>query len=318
VILVIGSTNVDLFIYGPEQEPHRDMDEFTSDNLAFCNEALTMTLGGNGANAAYVLGRLGASVALCGTVGQDALGGLIESWLTEVGVDTSALIRDPAVSTSSTTIIMDAARNRQCFHHRGGNATHGLWDTPTELLCRTEALLITSYPLLLQWRPDGFRAVLATAKANGAVTALDIGPTLGLPVTMSELAHLYPNLDYLIANEHELATCTGENDIEAGIYWLLHAGAECAISLQGSRGAVFQRRGDPHPTTIPGFPVDSRSTIGAGDSFNAGFLYALGKGTHTPEAIRFANAVAALVVRAERGALGAPTVEEVGDLFEAA
>ncbi|HET6567849.1 MAG TPA: carbohydrate kinase family protein [Rhodothermales bacterium] len=317
MFVVIGSTNVDLFIYGPEQRPHREMDEFTSDNLAFCDEPLTVTLGGNGANTAYVLGRLGAPVALCATVGRDALGDLIASWLSDAGVDTSALVRDPAVSTSSTTVIMDAARNRQCFHHRGGNATHGLWDTPPELLLRANGLLITSYPLLLRWRPDGVRAALATAKAAAAITALDIGPTLGPPVTVDEISGLTADLDYLIANEHELATCTGEKDVGDGIDRLLGACAECVIIKRGNRGALFQRRGDRHSTSIPGFPVDSRSTIGAGDSFNAGFLYALGMGSSTAEAVRFANAVASLVVQAEQGALGAPTVGQVGRLFEA-
>jgi sugar/nucleoside kinase (ribokinase family) len=67
---VIGTTTADLFISGVARMPRFDGDEFTANNQVICGHPLTMALGGNGANSAYVLGALGAPVMLCSVGGQ--------------------------------------------------------------------------------------------------------------------------------------------------------------------------------------------------------------------------------------------------------
>ena len=96
---------------------------------------------------------------------------------------------------------------------------------------------------------------------------------------------------------------------------ILDAGAGWAIIKQGSQGAALRRAGSAHSTPIPSFKVEARFTVGAGDSFNAGFLFGLGQKWDEAQAVRFANATAALVVSAARGVLGAPTLAEVESLI---
>lgn len=315
MFLVIGSTTLDLFNGGIAQMPTVRGDEFTVDSLVFCDQPLQMLLGGNGGIAAYALARLGAPVMLGSAVGQDPSGDLLQRWLAAAGVDTRALLRHPTAATSTTTVVSDQTRNRLAFHHAGSSHHYAPADLPAELLAHTDVLLVAAFTLFQQWRPHGFAQLLAAAKAQGAITALDIGPAIGQPVTLDEIAALLPQVDYFICNEHELAVCCGVDESSAGsaagMAQVLAAGANCAVTKRGAEGALVQRQGEPMPILVPGFSVAAHMTVGAGDSFNAGFLYAVRHGQTPVAAARFANAVAALVVASAQGALGAPTLAQV-------
>ncbi len=320
MFLVIGTTTLDLFNSGITQMPTMRGDEFTVDSLVFCQEPLQMLLGGNGGIVAYVLARLGARVALGSAIGQDPSGDLLQGWLRAAGVDTRGLLRHPT-ATSTTTIVSDRAQNRLAFHHAGSSHHYAPEDLSVDLLQQSAVLLFSSFTLFLQWRPQGFAHLLAAAKAQGAITALDIGPAIGQPVTLAEIAFLLPHVDYFICNEHELGVCCGVDETAAGsaagMAQILAGGVRCAVIKRGAAGALVQSKDDPAAVHVPGFAVDAHMTVGAGDSFNAGFLYAIRQGKAPLEAARFANAVAALVVASAQGALGAPTLPQVDQLVQA-
>jgi len=63
MFVVIGTANIDLIVSGFDQMPVVMGDEFTTSSLVFCDEPLQLVLGGNGANCAYVLAGLGASLS---------------------------------------------------------------------------------------------------------------------------------------------------------------------------------------------------------------------------------------------------------------
>jgi sugar/nucleoside kinase (ribokinase family) len=309
MFVIIGTANVDLIVSGFEQMPVVHGDEFTTDSLVFCDNPLQLVLGGNGANCAYTLAGLGAPTSLCSAVGADELGRLVEGWLAQQGVDLAALVRHPTSATAYTTIVSDRLRNRLAFHHPGALAAYGWADIPTELLSRADVVLVSSFTIMPQLRPDGFAQTLATARRHGALTALDIGPAIGAPTALAELTPLLGSVDFLIANRHELATCTGEPAVERGAQRLLAAGARCVVIKQGGSGAtLFQPGSQVH---IPAFDVEVDSTVGAGDAFNAGLLFARHQGATLVEAVRFGNATAALVISSGRGILGCPSLARV-------
>jgi ribokinase len=321
MFLVIGTTTLDLLNSGITQMPTVRGDEFTTDSLVFCREPLQMLLGGNGGIAAYALARLGAPVVLGSAIGQDPSGDLLQKWLQAAGVDMHGLFRHATAATSTTTLVSDQALNRLAFHHAGSSHHYAPAHLPADLLPRTEVLLLSAFTLFLQWRPQGFAQLLAKAKAQGAITALDIGPAIGQPVTLDEIAFLLPHVDYFICNEHELGVCCGVDETPvgsaAGMAQILAAGAGCAVTKRGAEGALVQRKGDTLAVQVPGFAVDAHTTVGAGDSFNAGFLYAVQQGKTPIDAAQFANAVAALVVASAQGALGAPTGQQVEEFMVA-
>lgn len=306
MITVLGSTNVDVIVSGLAHMPRVEGDEFTAASLTLCDEPLAVRLGGNGGNAAFVLARLGAAPILASAIGRDALGHLVRGWLDDAGVDTSTLVQHADRATASTTMLVDRVQNRLAFHHPGALHTYGPDELEPTVLARSEALLVTSYTLLPRWRPKGFRETLAAAHRQGSLTALDIGPAIGTPAALDELADTLPHVDYLIANEHEWCVCTGTTDLDAALRQIRTAEVRCLIVKRGKAGALIVRGGQDAPQTVPGFAVTVRSTVGAGDAFNAGLLAALRDGRALPEAVRFANAMAACVVASERGVLDAP------------
>ncbi|MEZ4675431.1 MAG: carbohydrate kinase family protein [Caldilineaceae bacterium] len=320
MFLIIGTTTLDLIQGGIAKMPTVQGDEFTVDSLVFCDKPLQMRLGGNGANSAYMLAKLGAAVTLGSAIGQDPAGDLLYRPLAEVGVDMRGLLRHPQAATSVTTVVSDRARNRLAFHHAGASHSYSPHDLPHAICAETTVLLIASYTLFLRWRATGFATLLRQVKSQGGITAIDIGPAIGEPATLEEIAFLLPDVDYFVCNRHELAVCTNVDEtadgIAVGMAQILAAGSGSVITKCGADGALVQRAEDGRPLTIPGFPVTTQDTVGAGDSFNAGLLYAIKQDQDLFTATRFANGVAALVIESAEGVINGPTAAQVNNFLQ--
>ena len=313
MFLVIGTTTIDLFLTGLEHMPAAEADEFTTDNFAFCDEPLRMVLGGN-AGSAVSLARLGAEVAVSSAVGADRLGALARQWHAEAGVEVSTLVEVESAATSTTTILSDEALNRRSFHHPGATLVFTPSDLDDARLEAADALLVSGYPLLERWRPGGVRRALEIASQSGAMTALDLGPAIGDPARTEELDPLLPSVDYLFCNAHELAVCAGGRETVEAANRLLAAGTRQVAVKRGADGATLHRSG-AEPLDAPGFAVETRFTVGAGDAFNAGVLLGARQEWAPGRALRFGNAVAAGVVENARGVLGTPARAEAERLL---
>ena len=308
MFLVIGSITVDLIVTGMAHLPTPGGDEFSHDNLAFTQRPLRMVVGGNGANSAYVLGRLGAPVEIAGAVGNDELGRCMETWLLDAGVESRRLLCFDHAATSTTVIVQDDALNRASFHHAGAYAAFGAEHMDAGWLTGVETLLLTSFPLLTGLRPH-YAAILHAAHGAGVTTMVDIGPAIGAVASMDELSPLLPDIDYVVANEHELAACCAGATQGAALEALVAAGARAVIRKMGAAGA--QMRTAEGAVHAPGLPVAVHATVGAGDAFNAGFAWGLAQGMDPATALRAGNAVAGLVVASPQGILTSPTAGQV-------
>jgi sugar/nucleoside kinase (ribokinase family) len=313
MFVVIGTTTADLFVFSPTPFAHLGGDGFRAGNLIFTEQPLTMLMGGNGGNCAYILSGLGVPTALCSAVGQDPLGETLLDWLAARRVNLAGVWRSDRSATSTSTIIMSDAANQAVFHHLGATQEISLAHIPETLLVQAELLLATSFSIVPQMRAGGFAQALAITHQAGGLTALDIGPAIGRPVTLAELALLLPQVDYLLGNSHELAALTGQSDWETASRRLIEAGARRVVIKRGDQGAAV--RGQDLEVDAPGFAVKTHISVGAGDAFNAGFLYGVKQGWPLAEATRFGNAVAALTISGERGVLGGPSLAEVGEFL---
>jgi len=311
-IVVAGSTTVDLLVGGADHLPTLANDGFRADNLAWCSEGLRMVVGGNGANTAFALGRLGAPVRLFSAIGNDMLGEQMANWLESAGVDLRLLCRRDDAATSTSTVITDAARRQIAFHHAGAYATATMADLPAGWDHALGALLITSVPLLAGLRGDGYALLLRAARAQGAITAMDIGPAIGQVATLAELQPLLSGVDYLVGNEHEF-TSFGTATLEQAVAASLASGAGHVIVKRGAAGAHIHTAAGT--TEIPALHVAVRQTVGAGDTFDAGLLWALCQGLAAEDAVRWGHATAACVVMAANGVLAAPSQAQVEALL---
>ncbi len=258
MIVVIGTVTADLMIQSDVPFASLGGDGFRSNNLVFIEAPPAITMGGNGGNSAYVLAGLGAPTALCGAVGQDLLGDTLVGWLAARGVDLSGLTRYAGHATSTSTIIMTDAANQVVYHHLGSSSQAQIDAMPSDLFDRAEALLVTSIPIMAKMRDGGFALALARVHDSGGITALDVGPAIGKPVTLAELTPLLPTVDYFIANTHELVSLTGTDDWAQAAEQVLDAGAGHVVIKQGERalrsGHVRSRSASPGSQLKPTYP----------------------------------------------------------------
>ena len=318
---VIGTCTVDLFVSNLAAMPRSEGDEFTVDSLVFHDEPLRTSLGGNGANSAYALARLGADVELVGGLGEDHLGDWMAEQLVDAGVRMGSVRRYAGQGTATTLILSDREQSRLAFHHEGANRAVDGGSIDGALVRGSDMVLLTSYSIMPGLRPYGAVELFREARQSGTRTAVDIGPAIGEPAHLEELCPLLALTDYFICNEHEFAVYTGGVDLAAGMAAILECGAGCAAIKRGAEGAaVLEGAGTAagsagRPTYVPGFSVDVQTTVGAGDSFNAGFLLAVLEGASAEEAARFGNAVAATVVSTPDRPLNALSREAVNRLI---
>ncbi len=308
MFVIIGTTTADLLVQTQGPPANLSGEGFQSRNLVFTDTPLRFLMGGNGGNSAYVLAGLGVPTALCSSVGRDPLGNTLVRWLEERGVNLEGLTQSNTHATSASVILMADANNQVVYHHLGATANIQLDDVPDHLLATAEVLLATSLPLIPAMRAGGFAHALARTHQAGGITALDIGPAIGDPLSLDEIIPLLPLTDYLIGNSHEISKLMGTDDWEPAATRLLDAGALNLVIKRGQEGASMRGRVN---VDIHGFAVETVVPVGAGDAFNVGFLFGVQQGWPPERAIRFGSAVAALLVTGKRGVMDAPNVQQV-------
>lgn len=295
-LLVVGDCNPDLLLDGDVAPVFGQVETLI--------DAAELTIGGSAAIVACGAARLGLSAGLASLVGDDALARVQLAALAERGVDTSAVVVDPAVRTGLSVIarrgsdraIMTALgaigelRGKHVEGAVGSGARH---------------MHLTPYFLLECLRPDAPR-LLETARQAGATTSLDTNwdPsgvwTDGLDAA---LAHV----DYFMPNAGEALRITGRETVREAAAALAVDIPTVVVKL-GSDGA-YARSGDQEASAAAP-AVDVLDTIGAGDSFTAGFIAARLGGRDLTSALRTACACGSLSARGSGGVEAQPTMEE--------
>ncbi|MET9222592.1 PfkB family carbohydrate kinase [Streptomyces sp. NPDC003300] len=318
-LLVIGDANPDI-VLGPLDAP-----------LAFGQrEQLVptglLTLGGSAAIMACGAARLGLKVAIAGRIGDDDTGRYVRTALAERGVDTAALRVDPDLPTPLTTVLT-RGDDRAILTAPGTlTATVGA-DVPQALLAHSRHVHAASYfllPGLATALPDLFR----TARAHGATTSLDTNDDPAGDWDPAGIAALLPVTDILLPNAREACALAAGGETASGdpeARGKIPAGdpepadVERAAALLAARGplVVVKNGADgalAHdgraPLRAPAVPVRPLDTVGAGDSFDAGFVAATLAGLPLAAALALAAACGALSTRAHGGTTAQPTWDE--------
>ncbi len=296
-VLVIGEINVDLILRAHEITPVFGQEKLVED----CE----LTIGSSSVIAACGMARLGLRTAFFGRVGDDEFGRFMLREMGARGVDVSPVIVDPTVKTG-ITVSLSTPRDRAMLTHLGGSID-GLepGDVPLALLRQIRHLHMGSFFLHTRLQP-GVAELFAQAHARGVTTSLDVGwdPHERWDGGLWEvLAHT----DVFLPNETEAMHITGLHEVEAALACLAGRTPTVAIKL-GVQGAIA-RRGD-EVARAPIVPVTVADTTGAGDSFNAGFLYGFLNGWPLGLALHMGTVCGSLSTRQAGGTAGQPTLEE--------
>ena len=258
-------------------------------------------IGGNGANTAYTLAKLGTPARLIGTIGADDAGDRVLATLQSAGVDTRFVERS-SLPTPSTVALVSPTGDRALLHRPGASGdvfkhnivisaelTSGCSWFHLGNVFALPALRSRAAELMEQLRGSGLRISIDTGWDARGEWMRVLGPCLD-------------GADLLFVNADEARELTGRTDPVEAARGLRQHGARTVVVKLGPAGSLVYSGGNA--TALPAFRVNVVDTTGAGDCFVGGFLAALQRGFDEIEAARFANAVGALSVQKLGGTAG--------------
>jgi ribokinase len=276
-------------------------------------KAFQMIPGGKGANQACAAGRLASSVLvrMVGRVGYDLFADHLKASLAASGVDVSGVSAVRNEPTGVALIGVDADGQNSIIVASGANGAFPAADVEgsrTSFRNARYALFQLETPL------DTVAAALKLARREGAKTILDPAPAQALSHELLAL------VDILTPNESEARILLGRpagrvlvEEAPSLAREVLAMGPAAVILKLGEHGCLYvDRNAEIH---APGFRVDARDTTAAGDTFNAGLAIALSEGQSLPDALRFANAAAAISVTRTGAQVSIPSRSEVDDFL---
>ena len=268
---------------------------------------LHIVMGSSSAICAVGMTRLGAKVDFLGKVGVDYYGDFVTDELRRLGVGTADVIHDGAVRTG-VTISLTYPDDRAMITYPGCIPLLRLEDINTSILPRYSHLHVGSY-FLRQRLQVGLPELFRQARHAGLTISLDTGCDPDGKWGDDDLLTLLRHVDIFLPNEDEAHSIARVGGTEKALRKLAKR-TRLVVVKCGASGAMSLR--DGQIVHSPAFQVNVIDTTGAGDVFNAGFLYArIVEGRTMPDALRFANACGAIAVTTVGGATAPPSAAEV-------
>lgn len=289
-ISVIGSCNMDLMI---------EADRRPQAGETVMGKRLIVSPGGKGANQAVAAARLGEKVYMIGCVGNDAYGSMMLDTLKENGVNTDYVSVLDNEATGTAHIIL-AEGDNSIIVLKGANdkVDKNVVDSAFDII-KTSSLVMLQHEIPM----DAIGYIIDRCYEEGIPVMLNPAPYMDIPEEWIE------KVTYLTPNEHEAALMFEGMDRDE----ILKAHAGKVIMTVGKEGVVY---GDGDDVVhVSGFTVSVVDTTGAGDTFNGAFAAARCDGLPLKEAVRFANAAAALSVQKIGAQGGMPWRSEVEEML---
>ena len=297
-ILVPGEINPDLVLSGDVVPAFGQVEKLV--------DSAVLTIGSSSAIFACAAARLGLKVAFVGVCGDDLFGRFMLDELSSRGVDISNVTVVPAGETGLSVILNRTSDqgDRAILTHPGLIAALEADAVTDALLRQSHHLHVASYFLQTALQP-GLADLLARAHALALSTSLDTNwdPSGKWP----GFDELLQSVDIFLPNEKEALALTGAGSLEPAVSLLAQKCGTVVVKL-GAQGALACRGGESR--RAPALNIQVADTIGAGDNFDAGFLYGHLKGWSLERSLSLAVACGSLSTRRAGGTTAQPTLEE--------
>jgi sugar/nucleoside kinase (ribokinase family) len=275
-VTIAGELNLDLILYGLPDElpPEREL-------LA---DGMMLTLGGSSAILAHNLAALGSRVGFQSRIGDDDLGQAALQPLQQSGVDVSRLRRVPGAIKTGLTVILQRAVWRNMVTYSGTIAELTWDDLDLDYLADSRHFHFSSFYLQQGLRPrvpELFRKM----KERGLSISLDTNddPDDGWEGGLHDALRY---VDVFLPNEREAQKAAGVGDLETAVKKLAALVPLVVVKL-GREGALAQRGTERFVS--PALTVEAVDAVGAGDSFDAGFLHQYVRGSDLSACLRAGN-----------------------------
>lgn len=295
-ITVVGSSNTDMIIKVPKLPlPGETM----------IGGRFFTSPGGKGANQAVAAARGGGEVTFIARTGNDMFGKQAIERYKNDRINVSYIVEDKDAPSGVAEIIVDDKGNNLIAVAPGANLNLSVYDiiAAKEVIAKSDILLVQ-----LEIPLKTVEYAVKLAHENGVRIILNPAPAQSLPL------ELLKTVSILTPNEKEAEYLTGvkvtdESSAEDAGRILISKGVEKVIVTLGKNGALVLDRGGSE--LVSGFKVKVEDTTAAGDVFNGALAVALAEKKNIYEAVRFANAAAALSVTKLGAQLSAPSRDEI-------
>lgn len=288
-VLCVGRVFVDVFFNRLSNTPIIN-NEFYTNNYS-------IDVGGGAAITACGISRLGLSSAIITSSSYDLFGLWICEKLVNYNVDTSCFQFNTGLTNLSV---------KMSFPDRESKITTIFFDEASpkqndfELLLRSKHLHVVglNIPRLI---------LLKMASENGITTSVDTN--FKREDQMKLFQEGLPFIDYLIPNKQEVENLFGFSDIQSTVKYLGSKVKKYCIVKLGADGAIASN--GKAVISSPALKVQNvEDTTGAGDAFNAGFIFGLFKGKNISTSLHYGNVYAALSIKKVGGTNGLSTIDE--------
>lgn len=275
-VALAGEVNLDLLLYGlPEALPAER--ELLATDMA-------ILMGGSPAITAYNMAKLGSKVGLITARANDWAATFCLNELEDAGVDLSHLVCAPPSVRTGVTVLLQHETVRRSLTYPGSTASLAFDDLNLDYLRSARHFHLSSF-FLQRGLIDDVPRLLALLKEGGLTTSLDTNddPT---GTWCGPIAETLKYLDILMPNEREAMALAREDEIERAIR-NLSALVPLLVVKRGSRGALVVDHG--RRIEQAAVRVSWIDAVGAGDSFNAGFLHGYVHGWPTERCLKMGN-----------------------------
>ncbi len=280
-ITVVGSTNTDLILKVPK---------LPKPGETVLGGKFYTAPGGKGANQAVASARAGGEVTFVARLGNDLFGEKVLSLFKNEGINTNHIVRDNDTPSGIAEVIVGENGENMIAVASGANMNFSVYD----IINAKKAILESDIILLqLEIPLKTLEYTIKLASDNNKRVILNPAPAQPLPISLLKMVSI------LTPNEYEAEILTGikvenEDSAEDAGRILLSKGVNKVIITLGEKGAmVLDSSGSE---LISGFKIDPVDTTAAGDIFNGALAVALSENKNIFEAVKFANAAAALSV----------------------
>jgi sugar/nucleoside kinase (ribokinase family) len=287
-VCVVGEINLDLILYGLPKDLVLDRELLAS--------GLALTLGSSSAIFAHNLAMLGTKVGFVSKIGADPLGKMALERLTTAGVDVNRVKQAAGRTQTGLTVAIPYLQQRYILTYPGTMFEMQYSDIDMEYVRSARHLHVSSFFLHRALRPrmlDLFRQ----AKAAGLSTSLDTNDD---PENKwdRDLLDVLKYVDVFLPNDREAKKIARTDDLSQAINVL--AGMVKVVAVKrGSAAAICRSEGESCSLSPP--KVKSVDDIGAGDSFDAGFIHQRLRGAKIEDCLAFANLAGAYSTTKEGG-----------------
>ncbi|WP_188206848.1 carbohydrate kinase family protein [Alkalibacillus aidingensis] len=307
-VLVIGDAGVDIIVHLPKIQ-------YESSKVTDFKEP-TIVGGGTSANTAVALKRLGVNTSFLGTIGDDAHGKYVMDEFQNEGVNIDQVIVDPQVHTFSIFAFIDEFGER--YPYVWPKKDLGFQKLDLDQV-NVEAIRHASWV-----HSSGISMMDDTSSRHSIIEIFRIAHHEGIPTSLDlnlrvmdgELDPDYKQAIIEVMNYCDYVLGSGEDEfyyLDPQENWL-----DSVKTFASNDRTIIARMGDEGSFAIQGssviksaaYPVQVVDTLGAGDTYNAGFIAARLSGENIQDSLSQANAVAAYSVSKE-GARSSPTGDEL-------